>query len=444
MTANSTIRPKPRKNGFHWTIFDAGGSANETWQKMEPMLEALADGDGPFHRVKDGPRKVILCGPDPLREDCELWIKRYYRPHRPFHPRRLLFGIHGPGEAEASRGLKAAKAGVPASEVVACGHRVHGGQLESILVCRSPRSARRLGAVLAELDWSDSANIKRAESILSSVFRVLHNLHDSAGLVHRDINMGNVLVHGPQDDVLLIDFHRCRPLIPGWRIYQRTEDITKLHHFLEAHFTKQRWLELLDAYTQGDTRLLEAIRSKWDTVKKQREERKILGVVQSCLRSRVYFVWDSEPLVLRGNNSDISKSCQYKILHDRDFSRESLDEFLCRQDFSLNSGSGSREINSGGNTRDCTICTYSDKKSAREAWCDFVERACRAKGSGEIAPLALMEPKEDNAPVYIVARGAEHWPKGRPRYALSWVFSLERFSESAFQEVLGRRTDDED
>ena len=431
---------------LHWTAPGQEQNALELWPRILARMDPIAPAGGGFECIKKDPGTIVLRGPDPLDSNREIWIKRYLRPYRILNPRRW-FGAPGPAHAEADRIVRAAAAGVPTSTVIACGLKRSRNSIESVMVCRSPLHTRRLGAVLLDMDPRSEPHRERAVRLLRKVFASLLNLHDGAGLIHNDVNMGNVLVHGAEDDLLFIDFHRCRRKLPFFDITQRTRDLTKLHHFLEDYFDREEWFQIMQTYTRGDARLETAIRGVWENVKQIRRDGKVQRVVRTCMHNRMYHVWEASlyPIRLRRDSGVMEVQC--RLLHDRDFSGDWLAGAIAGITFEERDMEISIPHPDRGERMDLRIHAYEEPKRfegfwseppGSRAWREAVERACR--GLTEWAPLAFLRIEGKGAlRSYRIDCPARVWPKRRPLYALSWMFSLERMSEQAYTDILDRR-----
>lgn len=427
----SVPRWRPIESAYRWRvprrIVEEPDEEHSEWTVIGPMLDALAEGDGAFERVKDGPRKIILRGDDPLHSESELWVKRYIRDRGTTRLKQLL-GRADPARREAEMTLRAAAADVPTSLPIACGTRRLGAETEAISIYRSPKHARRLGAVLFDLDLEAPTDRAVADRLLRRVLASLRKLHDSARLIHHDVNMGNVLVAPDGDGFFLIDFHRCRRRLPFVHLRQRTVDLSKPYHFVDRIYTREAWFELLEAYTQGNSVLLEGIQKHWDEVCESRMARKADVIVKNCLRTRVYFVREEidtpwgRSVVVRDRDTPldwVERAIErVREQHDDSSHEETPEAFPAVK--------AGRE--SSGNPL------------ARAAWREAVAAACRSET--EWAPVALVEPlKAASQPAYLWKKAFDTFPKGQPRYALSWTFALERMSEQSFVENLGRRTE---
>ncbi len=425
-------RWKQVESAYRWRVLWRIVEESGEWTVLGPMLDALAKGDGGFERVKDGPRKIILRGDDPLHPESELWVKRYIRDRGTTHLKRML-GRTDPARREAEMTLRAAAADVPTSIPIACGTRSLGSESEAVSIYRSPKHARRLGAFLFDLDLEAPADRAVANELLRRVLASLRKLHDGARLIHHDVNMGNILVAPDGKGFFLIDFHRCRRRLPFVHLRQRAVDLSKPYHFVDRAYSREAWFELLDAYTQGDSSLLEGIRKHWDEVCESRMARKMNAIVKNCLRTRVYFVREEI-------DTPWGRSA---VVRDRDTPSEWVEE-------AIEKACVERVHNQPGDSRHQeTPETFpagnagrksSENPLARAAWREAVAAACR--GETEWAPVALVEPLDDaSQPAYLWKKAFQSFPKGRPRYALSWTFALERMSEQSFEENLGRRTE---
>lgn len=199
------------------------------------MAQTLTAGDVRW-RLTPGVPADTLIGPEGLRlqqwlaEGLATLVKQ--RPHRSVWRVRLpgldfyLKHDHAPGNSrlrnlvfggaarrEFERGLTAAARGVPTPEPLAFGERVSGvpgGYLLTRTLADSLPLDAFLQTTLPSLPLPRRTRLR--QRIAVALGRLLATLHD-AGLTHRDLHPGNLLVRWEEEDVphlWLIDLHAAR------------------------------------------------------------------------------------------------------------------------------------------------------------------------------------------------------------------------------------------
>lgn len=144
---------------------------------------------------------------------------------------RRLRGSKGMRSFVAARALAAA--GIPTPEPVAAVEAVAPGG-PSFYLCRridgafEARSLLRAARAGADLSAPELGGVT-PQALLTSLGRLLRKMHD-AGIWHRDLSVGNVLVQPPAEDgvrLYLVDLNRCR-FPRRLSVSQRTRDLCRL------------------------------------------------------------------------------------------------------------------------------------------------------------------------------------------------------------------------
>jgi hypothetical protein len=184
-------------------LLKLGLDAPEGWNRLLSSVSTAA-GRGGIARIElpSGERlvlKKLLRGGLAGELRRELFVGRS----------RLLGNLHLPAEARLRGVPTAAPAAlllVPAS----------GGHFRGWLAMEEISGARDLLALYA-------SGGSPSESEMRAAMRAVHRMHD-AGLVHRDLNLGNLLVRGEGEacEGFVVDLDgaelRDRPLTPKWRL----------------------------------------------------------------------------------------------------------------------------------------------------------------------------------------------------------------------------------
>jgi tRNA A-37 threonylcarbamoyl transferase component Bud32 len=160
------------------------------------------------------------------------WLKYWIRPSR--------------AAAEWSAGRALAAAGVPTAVPIAKAERRRLVLRDAALVVPEIRDALRLDEFADRLSHSEPDPLR--EALFAELARIVRRMHD-AGIVHRDLHAGNVLVAGPAGAprIHLIDLHSVRVRATASRRQQRA-DLTKLLLSLRRHSTPEERRGVLAAY----------------------------------------------------------------------------------------------------------------------------------------------------------------------------------------------------
>ena len=206
-----------------------------------------------------------------LPDGGEIFVKRY-RTHGP----RETLRRGSRAAAEFTNLERVRERGLPAVEPLCCAERRRHGRLEeSILITRALDRAVGLSEVLNDLDAAS------LDALAERLGQIVHRLHD-AGLWHRDLHLGNLLVvsgDGPAEPVL-IDLQKMLYFRTSLPAAMRVNDLATLYPALRSPADSEGLSRFVSSYARAGGRALDARRLE------KRVRRSAAGIVRRRLRSR--------------------------------------------------------------------------------------------------------------------------------------------------------------
>jgi tRNA A-37 threonylcarbamoyl transferase component Bud32 len=353
-------------------------------RRILPLIRDLTSGQSRFPPIKDTAHKSVYRLPG-LSANTAIYVKIYRR-----NSWRYLLR-QPPGTREARAMIKLRQAGVPVGDLVAVGiQRRFLFGIENLLVVRSAGNLWTLGRwCLGEFREHGDKARQRVTPVLVRLLAAVRRMHDT-GIFHGDLNPGNILIDPDGKEFMFIDFHRSRALWPGER-RARVWDVCKTVAYFDRYYTPAELAELACAYAPGSGALSRAIRTMWTETTQMIRQRWTSHILDQCCESRTYF---------RHVTLDTA------TLHmDRTYDPDAI-----RQSVSGRADAAEWRHEA----------LPSAQEEARECWRLAVRTSMR--GETDETPVALvLRPPAEGGNLLL-------WDThSRPKYLLSYMFSLERF-----------------
>jgi tRNA A-37 threonylcarbamoyl transferase component Bud32 len=283
-----------------------------------PRLDELATARGvdvvKRNRVRTVLRIPLEAGPHG-RED--VYLKRHHRPN----VRATLKYLVVPSRAkqEWRMALAFEDAGIPIGHPIAWAERWRFGVLrDAVFLCRGLPGAMDFVPWIRSRapDPADVADRLRRRTLLHELARMARRQHD-AGLDHRDLHSGNVLLvpdgGGREVSLHIIDLHAARKRPHPLTGRRRLRLLAKLLHSLREITDGSDRYRFLRDYAAGRGRPIPDLRESFRTV-----ENRVARLERRRLKSR------SKRCLKRSSRFDVGRSGGWKIRHRRIVSRASL------------------------------------------------------------------------------------------------------------------------
>ena len=214
------------ERGLRWTIAqDAAHALPDTLLK-DP--DRFIQENQSQAAVKDSPVRsaIVFSGPS-----HSLFLKAY-KARKPGDRLKHIF-LPSKARREWEMVRRALAAGIPTAAALAMGERrTHGVLQEAFLVTE---------AISDSVPLIESIRQRGGEDYVLRAARLLRSMHD-AGLHHRDLHAGNILVVKGEEDLYVIDLHSCR-------FTKRVSERRRLWGLAQFYYSVRGWLSREDRET---------------------------------------------------------------------------------------------------------------------------------------------------------------------------------------------------
>ena len=245
---------------------------------LKALLATLEGGEPPAgaETVKKSPVRHVFRAP--LADGGSVYVKRCFV--RGLRERALLISGNSPARQEFRNLARLRDLDVACVEPLCCAEIRAPGRLEAVLITRGQSDARVLH------DCRDELGEDERRSLRQQLARCARRLHD-AGLWHRDLHGGNVLVvRSGEGEVrpVLVDVQKLRSLFVSLPMALRAYDLVRLQRSMPA---RDAGAPLVERYAEAGTPRLDSagLRRRVDAASTRRVRRRLRSRGRRCVKT---------------------------------------------------------------------------------------------------------------------------------------------------------------